>query len=64
MLFKEYCSLHYYKNRAKQGMGIKSKSSYCKDHANQGRVNQGPAVLPNIIFRNIFVPISLLLLLL
>ena len=51
MLFKEYCSLHYYKNRAKQGMGIKSKSSYCKDHANQGHVNQGPAVFSNWLNR-------------
>ena len=30
--------------RANRGMVINKKSSYCKDCANQGRVNQGIAV--------------------
>ena len=30
---------------AYQGIVINKKSSYCKDRANQGRVNQGLAVL-------------------
>ena len=44
MLFKEYCILPFYQNRANQGIVINKKSSYCKDRANQGFVNQGLAV--------------------
>ena len=44
MLFKEYCILSYMLTRANQGTVINKKSSYCKDRANQGRVNQGIAV--------------------
>ena len=45
MLFKEYCILPFYQNRANQGIVINKKSSYCKDRANQGRLNQGLTVL-------------------
>ena len=44
MLFKEYCILPYYQNCANQGIVINKKSSYCKDRANQGRLNQGLTV--------------------
>ena len=44
MLFKEYCILPYYQNCANQGIVINKKSSYCKDLANQGRLNQGLTV--------------------
>ena len=44
MLFKEYCILPFYQNRANQGIVINKKSSYCKDRANQGRLNQGLTV--------------------
>ena len=40
--------------RANRGMVINIKSSYCKDRANQGRVNQGIAVLFKIAL--VFVP--------
>ena len=45
MLFKEYCILPYYQNCANQGIVINKKSSYCKDRANQGRLNQGLTVV-------------------
>ena len=45
MLFKEYCILPYYQNYASQGIVINKKSSYCKDRANQGRLNQGLTVI-------------------
>ena len=38
----EYC--------ANQGIVFPKKSSYCKDHAIQGFVNQGPTVLGKIYF--------------
>ena len=46
MLFKEYCILLYVLTIVliKELPSIK-KSSYCKDRANQGRVNQGLIVL-------------------
>ena len=44
VLFKEYCILPFYQNRANQGIVINKKSSYCKDRANQGRLNQGLTV--------------------
>ena len=34
--------------RANQGMVINKKSSYCKDLANQERVNQGPTVFGDL----------------
>ena len=47
MLFKEYCILPYMLTRANQGIVINKKPYYCKDCANQGRVNQGIAVAKN-----------------
>ena len=45
MLFKEYCILPYVlTSHANQGIVTNKKSSYCKDRANQGRVNQGLTV--------------------
>ena len=48
MLFKEYCILPFYQNRANQGIVINKKSSYCKDRVNQGRANLGLTV--NLLF--------------
>ena len=49
MLFKECFKIHIIEYRANQGNVFPKKSSYCKDHAIQGFVNQGPTVysLPN-----------------
>ena len=44
MLFKEYFKIHTIEYRANQGIVFPKKSSYCKDHAIQGFVNQGPTV--------------------
>ena len=45
MLFKECFKIHIIEYRANQGNVFPKKSSYCKDHAIQGFVNQGPTVL-------------------
>ena len=45
MLFKECFKIHIIEYRANQGIVFPKKSSYCKDHAIQGFVNQGPTVL-------------------
>ena len=44
MLFKECFKIHIIEYHANQGNGFPKKSSYCKDHAIQGFVNQGPTV--------------------
>ena len=44
MLFKECFKIHIIEYRANQGNVFPKKSSYCKDHAIQGLVNQGPTV--------------------
>ena len=44
MLFKECFKIHVIEYRANQGNVFPKKSSYCKDHAIQGFVNQGIAV--------------------
>ena len=54
MLFKEYCILPFYQNRANQGIVINKKSSYCKDRANQGRLNQGLTVCAMLLGENKF----------
>ena len=41
MLFKECFKIHIIEYRANQGNVFPKKSSYCKDHAIQGFVNQG-----------------------
>ena len=46
MLFKECFKIHIIEYRANQGNVFPKKSSYCKDHAIQGFVNQGPTVTP------------------
>ena len=45
MLFKECFKIHIIEYHANQGNVFPKKSSYCKDHAIQGFVNQGPTVL-------------------
>ena len=45
MLFKECFKIHIIEYRANQGNVFPKKSSYCKDHAIQGFVNQGSTVL-------------------
>ena len=47
MLFKECFKIHIIEYRANQGNVFPKKSSYCKDHAIQGFVNQGPTVVLN-----------------
>ena len=51
MLFKECFKIHIIEYHANQGIVFPKKSSYCKDHAIQGFVNQGPTVirLKNVI---------------
>ena len=49
MLFKECFKIHIIEYRANQGNVFPKKSSYCKDHAIQGFVNQGPTVLMILI---------------
>ena len=49
MLFKECFKIHIIEYRANQGNVFPKKSSYCKDHAIQGFVNQGPTVDSKII---------------
>ena len=44
MLFKECFKIHIIEYCANQGNVFPKKSSYCKDHAVQGFVNQGPTV--------------------
>ena len=44
MLFKECFKIHIIEYHANQGIVFPKKSSYCKDHAIQGFVNQGPTV--------------------
>ena len=44
MLFKECFKIHIIEYCANQGNVFPKKSSYCKDHAIQGFVNQGPTV--------------------
>ena len=44
MLFKECFKIHIIEYHANQGNVFPKKSSYCKDHAIQGFVNQGPTV--------------------
>ena len=56
MLFKECFKIHIIEYRANQGNVFPKKSSYCKDHAIQGFVNQGPTVftmkkVPNYLSR-------------
>ena len=48
MLFKECFKIHIIEYRANQGNVFPKKSSYCKDHAIQGFVNQGPTVLVSL----------------
>ena len=48
MLFKECFKIHIIEYRANQGNVFPKKSSYCKDHAIQGFVNQGPTVCGTI----------------
>ena len=45
MLFKECFKIHIIEYHANQGIVFPKKSSYCKDHAIQGFVTQGPTVL-------------------
>ena len=45
MLSKECFKIHIIEYRANQGNVFPKKSSYCKDHAIQGFVNQGPTVI-------------------
>ena len=45
MLFKECFKIHIVEYRANQGIFFPKKSFYCKDHAVQGFVNQGPTVI-------------------
>ena len=45
MLFKECFKIHIIEYHANQGIVFPKKSSYCKDHAIQGFVNQGPTVI-------------------
>ena len=52
MLFKEYFKIHIIEYCANQGIVFPKKSSYCKDCAIQGFVNQGIAVL--VIAASIF----------
>ena len=49
MLFKECFKIHIIEYHANQGNVFPKKSSYCKDHAIQGFVNQGPTVQNNKI---------------
>ena len=50
MLFKECFKIHIIEYRANQGNVFPEKSSYCKDHAIQGFVNQGPTVFqPSVL---------------
>ena len=49
MLFKECFKIHIIEYRANQGNVFPKKSSYCKDHAIQGFVNQGPTVCKYIL---------------
>ena len=44
MLFKEYFKIYIIGYHANQGIVLPKKSSYCKDHAIQGFINQGIAV--------------------
>ena len=44
MLFKECFKIHIIEYHANQGIVFPKKSSYCKDRAIQGFVNQGIAV--------------------
>ena len=50
MLFKECFKIHIIEYHANQGNVFPKKSSYCKDHAIQGFVNQGPTVLEWTVF--------------
>ena len=52
MLFKECFKIHIIEYHANQGIVFPKKSSYCKDHAIQGFVNQGPTV-PNLSLEKI-----------
>ena len=47
MLFKECFKIHLIEYHANQGNVFPKKSSYCKDHAIQGFVDQGPTVSDN-----------------
>ena len=49
MLFKECFKIHIIEYRANQGNVFPKKSSYCKDHAIQGLVNQGPTTIIMVI---------------
>ena len=49
MLFKECFKIHIIEYHANQGIVFPKKSSYCKDHAIQGFVNQGPTVLTYLL---------------
>ena len=50
MLFKECFKIHIIEYHANQGNVFPKKSSYCKDHAIQGFVNQGPTVYYNFSY--------------
>ena len=52
ILFKEYFKIYTIEYRPNQGIVFPKKSSYCKDCAIQGFVNQGFAVL--VIATSIF----------
>ena len=49
MLFKECFKIHIIEYHANQGIVFPKKSFYCKDHAIQGFVNQGIAVVLKIL---------------
>ena len=57
MLFKECFKFHIIEYHANQGIVFPKKSSYCKDHAIQGFVNQGPTVLISTIISPLNVKI-------
>ena len=44
MLFNKYSKIYIIEYCANQGIVFPKKLSYCKDHAIQGFVNQGPTV--------------------
>ena len=53
MLFKECFKIHIIEYHANQGNVFPKKSSYCKDHAIQGFVNQGPTVI-QVLLKSVF----------
>ena len=55
MLFKECFKIHIIEYRANQGNVFPKKSSYCKDHAIQGFVNQGLAVVDQTVVQLVYI---------